>query len=157
MIADISHDLRTPLTSVVGYLNLLKEDGFENKELCKQYTEVINRRIEHMADMINQLFEYTKLIQSDTPLQRKKMDLTTVINYIDYEYQYLLKKTDKSWEVQCPNHAVYVNIDEEKITRAIGNLLENARKYSLPDSKICLNGFIAQTNPERKTIRMALA
>lgn len=139
MIADISHDLRTPLTSVVGYLNLLKEDGFEHKELCTQYTEVIDRRVEHMTEMINQLFEYTRLIQTDTPIRLKKTDLTRTIHYIDHEYRYLLKKTDKKWKVQCPDHSIYINMDEEKIIRALGNLLENARKYSSSDSEIILN------------------
>lgn len=138
IIADISHDLRTPLTSVVGYLNLLKEDRFENREKCIQYVDVIDRRVEHMTAMINQLFEYTKLNQSDVPLHLKKVDLSVIMSYIDYEYQYLLKKSSKRWKIHYPDHPVYVNVDEEKIIRALGNLLDNAMKYSPPNSAVCI-------------------
>lgn len=138
IIADISHDLRTPLTSVVGYFNLLKEDEFEHKELCREYMEVIDRRINHMTSMINQLFEYTKLIQLDTPMKREQVNLTAVISYIDYEYGHLLKTIGKKWTAVYPEYEIFLMMDEEKIMRAFGNLLDNAKKYSLPESEILM-------------------
>lgn len=138
LIADISHDLRTPLTSIIGYVDFLKENEFQDKDKCNQYIEVVDRRLNSLKDMINQLFEYTKLSQTDTPLNLERTNLNTLLSYVEFEYGNIYRKQGFQWKMEVPNHEVYLNLDAEKFMRALGNLLENARKYSLPGTEICM-------------------
>lgn len=142
-IADISHDLRTPLTSIMGYVDLIKENGFESKEKFEQYMEVVDRRLKNLKSMIDQLFEYTKLNQKDFSLVKEKTDLMPLISYMDFEYGSIFKKLGFRWRVNTEKlclekGGLFVNIESQAFLRAIGNLLENAKKYSTKHSEIIM-------------------
>lgn len=139
LIADISHDLRTPLTSILGYVDLLKEEGFSNPEKSKQYLEVVDRRLNNLKLMIDQLFEFTKLNQSDFCLERQDTDLALLLKYIDFEYGTIFQRTGRKWCLKVDQKELPVNLDVGKFMQAMENLLENARKYSNPDSEIVLS------------------
>lgn len=143
-IADISHDLRTPLTSIIGYIDLIKENGFESREKFDQYMNVVDRRLLNLKFMIDQLFEYTKLSQKDFSLTREKTDLMPLISYIDFEYGRIFKKLGFSWAIHIEEssfekgQSIFVNIESQTFLRAVGNLLENAKKYSTPNTEITM-------------------
>lgn len=61
----------TPLTSIIGYVNLIVEDDYQDKEKCREYMEVVERRLENMKEMTESLFSYTKLIQKDYTLKKE--------------------------------------------------------------------------------------
>lgn len=142
LIADISHDLRTPLTSIIGYTELMKENGFNDKEKCGQYLEVIDRRLGNMKTMVDQLFEYTRLTQSDYHLNFQPVKLNKLLDYIDFEYGSILKNLDFKWVIAVEFEEVNTLADEERFMRAMGNLLDNAKKYSPPQTEIRLEGKI---------------
>ncbi|MCB7304059.1 HAMP domain-containing histidine kinase [Bariatricus massiliensis] len=140
LIADISHDLRTPLTSIIGYTELMKEDGFSDKEKCGQYLEVIDRRLGNMKTMVDQLFEYTRLTQSDYHLNLQPVKLNKLLDYINFEYGSILKNMDFKWVMEVEFQDTVILADEERFMRAMGNLLDNAKKYSRPQTEIRLDG-----------------
>ncbi len=144
MIADISHDLRTPLTSVMGYVDLVKNRTFENEEQFDQYMDVIDRRLCHMKSMIEQLFDYTKLSQEDFQLKKEKVDLVSILNYVNFEYGTMLKRMGYHWELKLEKKQVWVDVDYERFMRALGNLLENAKKYSIPETLIQVKMSVVQ-------------
>lgn len=142
LIADISHDLRTPLTSIIGYTELMKENGFSDKEKCGQYLEVIDRRLGNMKTMVDQLFEYTRLTQSDYHLGIQPVKLNKLLDYINFEYGSILRNLDFKWALSVDFEEVIILADEERFMRAMGNLLDNAKKYSRPRTEIRLEGKI---------------
>jgi signal transduction histidine kinase len=144
LIADISHDLRTPLTSIIGYTELVTENGFNDKEKFDSYMEVVGRRLGDLQSMIEQLFEYTKLTQSDFQLNKQKTNLTSLLNYVDIEYGNLYKKCGFKWDFAVPKEPVIVELDTEKFMRALGNLLENAKKYAVGGTEISMKVVSAE-------------
>lgn len=143
-ITDISHDLRTPLTSIIGYIDLIKENGFESKEKFEQYMNVVDRRLLNLKFMIDQLFEYTKLSQKDFSLTKEKTDFMPLLSYIDFEYGRIFRKLGFRWAIHIEEspfekgQSIFVNIESQTFLRAVGNLLENAKKYSTPNTEITM-------------------
>lgn len=136
LIADISHDIRTPLTSIIGYVNLIKEDEYQNKEKCREYMEVVERRIGNLKQMTESLFDYTKLIQKDYVLEKQTANLMEMVSELVQEYTYLYKKRGLSLQTKFPKETVWMDIDYSQYARALSNLLDNAGKYSVANSEV---------------------
>lgn len=136
LISNVSHDLRTPLTSVIGYVSLLKENGFQDKEKFDEYIEVVERRMDGLNTLINELFEYTKLTSADLQLDRITVDLISVVNHLIKEYRILYQKTGLEIAYTCNAKECMVDVDLNKMVRVFQNLLDNAKKYAKPGSTV---------------------
>lgn len=139
LIADISHDLRTPLTSVIGYSELIHEKILTDPEKCNEYIEVVNRRLADLNTMVDQLFEYTKLNQADYQLSKNPVDLNGLFYYIDSEYSRIYRNNNLSWKLDVEDRQMTANIDSEKFIRAMENLLSNAKKYAAKGSEVIMS------------------
>lgn len=138
LIADISHDLRTPLTSVIGYSDLIRENALADPEKCKEYIEVVSRRLADLNTMVDQLFEYTKLNQIDYRITKAPVDVNGLLHYIDSEYSRIYRNNRLRWKLIVEDKKITANIDSEKFIRAMENLLSNARKYAAKDSEVVM-------------------
>lgn len=136
LIADISHDIRTPLTSIIGYVNLIVEDDYQNKEKCREYMEVVERRLGNLKEMTESLFDYTKLIQKDYALEKRTINLLKLAGEVVQEYRYLYKKKGLSLQTKFPEKPIWIDIDYSQYARALANLLDNAGKYSVLGSEV---------------------
>lgn len=136
LIADLSHDLRTPLTSAIGYSELIRENAFSDPEKCNEYIEVIDRRLLDMKTMVEQLFEYTKLNQADYILSKKKTNVVSLFQYIDSEYSRIYKNNHLGWNLIIDCEKIEIDLDSEKFLRAMENLLDNAKKYAKKDTEV---------------------
>lgn len=136
LITSVSHDLRTPLTSIMGYVTLVQKNGFDDKEKFVEYMDVIDRRLKNLNTQINELFEYTKLNSLDFSFNIKSMDFIPVIDHFISEYFIILEKEGYNVlkQMEC-NHCV-LQVDTEKMIRVLQNLFDNARKYAKPNSLI---------------------
>ena len=139
LIADISHDLRTPLTSVIGYSELIQENIFIDSVKCNEYIEVVNRRLSDINTMVDQLFEYTKLNQADYRISKRPVNLNGLFHYIDSEYSRIYKNNHLLWKLDVKDEQITANIDSEKFGRAMENLLNNAKKYAVEGSEIIMS------------------
>lgn len=139
LIADISHDLRTPLTSVIGYGELIQEHIFTEPVKCNEYIEVVNRRLADINTMVDQLFEYTKLNQADYQILKKSVDLSGLFYFIDSEYSRIYRNNQLSWKLDTGENRITANIDSEKFMRAMENLLNNAKKYAVKGSEVIMS------------------
>lgn len=139
LITNVSHDLRTPLTSIIGYVDLLKNNGFKDEEKFNEYIEVVERRIGGLNVMINELFEYTKLEFNDKQLDLKNVDIIPPINHLINEYKIIYKKYNLNLNVNSNMESCIVNIDYNKMIRVFENLLDNAKKYAKNNSTIFIN------------------
>ena len=130
LITNVSHDLRSPLTSIIGYVELLKETGPEDRQRFAEYIEVVERRLTGLNGLINELFEYTKLNSADRLPDMEKRDVLELLRHILYEYKILMEAEGLtlSWQLGAESHAAHINT--QQMVRVFQNLLENARRYA---------------------------
>ena len=130
LITNVSHDLRSPLTSIIGYVELLKETGLEDRQRFAEYIEVVERRLTGLNGLINELFEYTKLNSADRLPDMEKRDVLELLRHILYEYKVLMEAEGLtlSWQLEAESHIAHINT--RQMVRVFQNLLDNARRYA---------------------------
>ncbi|MCI8638916.1 MAG: HAMP domain-containing histidine kinase [Coprococcus sp.] len=130
LITNVSHDLRSPLTSIIGYVELLKETGAEDRQRFAEYIEVVERRLAGLNGLINELFEYTKLNSADRFPDMEKRDVLELLRHILYEYKILMEAEGLalSWQLEAESHVADINT--QQMVRVFQNLLDNARRYA---------------------------
>lgn len=136
LITNVSHDLRTPLTSILGYVDLLKQNGFEDKEKFVEYISIIDERSKSLNTLINELFEYTKLNSHDIKLNYSTVEIGSLVEQLSGEYSLIFKKEGLELISEIPEEDIFVYIDIQMIVRALENLLINAKKYSVRNSQV---------------------
>ena len=136
LITNVSHDLRTPLTSILGYVDFLKQNGFEDKEKFVEYISIIDERSKSLNTLINELFEYTKLNSHDIKLNYSTVEICSLVEQLSGEYSLIFKKEGLELISEIPEEDIFVDIDIQMIVRALENLLINAKKYSVRNSQV---------------------
>lgn len=136
LITNVSHDLRTPLTSILGYVDLLKQNGFEDKEKFVEYISIIDERSKSLNTLINELFEYTKLNSHDIKLNYSTVEIGSLVEQLSGEYSLIFKKEGLELISEIPEEDIFVDIDIQMIVRALENLLINAKKYSVRNYQV---------------------
>ncbi|MGL4571636.1 MAG: HAMP domain-containing sensor histidine kinase [Clostridium sp.] len=129
LITNISHDLKTPLTSLVGYLELLNSENIK-KEYKDEYTKIAYNKSLRLKELVNELFEYTMISNNNIKIERAEYNISNLINQIVGES--ILDFLEKNIEIklQNPYKELYFDIDPKLFTRLIENLVKNAEKYS---------------------------
>lgn len=139
LITNVSHDLRTPLTAIIGYLDILKKDDFNDLDEVKEHiTSTYNLSIK-LKKLIDELFEYTKLSSHEVSLQLENVDICSILNQILGEYIPVLESKGLKIISLIPDSELMVDIDIEKIVRVFDNILSNAEKYSYKPSDILVS------------------
>ena len=130
LITNVSHDLRSPLTSIIGYVELLKETEPEDGQRFDEYIEVVERRLTGLNGLVNELFEYTKLNSVGQFPDMEKRDVLELLRHILYEYKILMEAEGLtlSWQLGAESHTAYINT--QQMVRVFQNLLDNARRYA---------------------------
>lgn len=136
MITGISHDLRTPLTSIIGYIELLRTDSFQDKAEYTRFIENTYNKATHLKKMLDDLFEYTRLTSSDTQLDLRMIDLFQLLDQLLFEFEPLAQENGIHIEKDIGDSPIMAYIDSNMIARAIDNLLMNALKYSIKSGTI---------------------
>lgn len=136
LITHVSHDLRTPLTSIIGYLNLLRHDDYVDLEEHKRYIENAYNKTQQLKKLIDDLFEYTRLTSGSVNLSLQTVDLSSLLEQMIVEFEPVAQAhaltVKRVWEPK----QVMARVDVEKFVRAIDNLLMNALKFSLKPGEI---------------------
>ena len=135
LIVYLAHDLKTPLTSVIGYLTLLRDEPQLSPDMRAKYTGIALDKAERLETLINEFFEITRFSLSQMTLQEEQVNLTRLLEQLTYEFQPALREKDLTWEISM-EHDVLVSCDSDKIQRVFDNLLRNAVNYSYPNTPI---------------------
>lgn len=135
LILYLAHDLKTPLASVIGYLNLLRDERQISEELQEKYLSISLDKAERLEDLINEFFDIARFNLTDISLQYSKIDLTRLLEQLAFEFKPMLKEKDLSCSLQMPAEML-LRCDAGKIQRAFDNLLRNAVIYSYPNTEI---------------------
>ncbi|KNF07184.1 signal transduction histidine kinase [Gottschalkia purinilytica] len=136
LITNVSHDLRTPLTSIIGYLDLIRKKSYKTEEEYEEYIETIYNKSQNLNNLINELFEYTKLSNSKIELNYTQMDVCSLLEQLIGEYIPVLDTNNLKVIKQIPHKDIILNVDVDKIIRVFENILTNAIKYSVKPSSI---------------------
>ena len=135
LIMYLAHDLKTPLSSVIGYLTLLHDEGQISPELREKYLAIALDKAERLEDLINEFFEITRFNLSEITLQHSQINLTRLLEQLTFEFKPMLAEKNLTCELQVPEDMT-LRCDANKIQRVFDNLLRNAVLYSYPDTKI---------------------
>ncbi|PEY85528.1 HAMP domain-containing sensor histidine kinase [Bacillus thuringiensis] len=140
LITNVSHDLRTPLTSIIGYIDLLKRGQYDSKAQFQEYLETTYLKSQRLKYLIDELFEYTRLSGIDTKLNFNEADLSGLLEQIVGEYIPIFEKESLIVQKSITEETIPIFIDIEKMVRVYENLFMNAIKYSMKPSElsICL-------------------
>lgn len=139
LVACLAHDLKTPLTSIIGYLDLLlqKKELDENEKI--KYLNLIMNKSLSLQYLINELFEITKLHIKDIKLKKEEINIFELISQIVQDFYPVSFSKEKSIDLKIPNEKVFVYGDKIQLTRAFNNLIKNAISYSLPKTTIVID------------------
>ncbi|QOY35322.1 sensor histidine kinase [Anaerobacillus isosaccharinicus] len=134
LITNVSHDLRTPLTSIIGYADLLRNGQYDSKEKLQEYHETIFNKSQRLKHLMDELFEYTRLSSPDIKLNLSEVELVGIFEQIVGEYTPIFDKEQLCIQKTITVENIPVVVDIEKIVRVYENLFINAIKYSLKPS-----------------------
>src|SRR5699024_7894768 len=136
LITNVSHDLRTPLTSILGYLHLLLDGKFENEEQRNEYVRIAFSKSEQLENLIEDLFAYTKLTDGNLILDRQDVCINKFLDQLIDEITPQAEKRGLSIVKSFPNEPLYAFVDSEQTVRLFENLLMNAINYSKDNGDI---------------------
>jgi two-component system, OmpR family, sensor histidine kinase VicK len=128
-VANVSHELRTPLTTMRSYLEALAEGAWRDEEIAPRFLEVTQNETERMIRLVNDLLQLSKMDSKDYRLNKDWVDFTQFFHRIIDRFE-LTKERHITFKRELPNKAMFVEIDEDKITQVIDNIISNALKYS---------------------------
>lgn len=135
LVVYLAHDLKTPLTSVIGYLTLLRDESQISEELRTKYFAISLEKAERLEDLINEFFEITRFNLTTLTLDLSSVNLTRMIEQTIYEFKPMF--SEKS--LQCAISAapdIMIKCDANKLQRVLDNLLRNAVNYSFSSTTI---------------------
>ncbi|MDE7312295.1 MAG: HAMP domain-containing histidine kinase [Eubacterium sp.] len=137
LIVYLAHDLKTPLTSVIGYLTLLKDEPHISGEIRARYTGIALDKAQRLEDLINEFFDITRFNLTALTLEPESLNLSRMLEQIVSEFEPVLAEKGLVWKTEIlPN--VSISCDVDKIQRVFDNLIRNAVNYSYEETEITL-------------------
>ena len=137
LIVYLAHDLKTPLTSVIGYLTLLRDEPELSPVMRARYTGIALDKAERLEDLINEFFEITRFNLSHMELDRRPTDLTRMIEQVVSEFGPMLAEQNLTCRADLPPKLPCA-CDPDKLARVLDNLLRNACHYSTPGTEVTI-------------------
>ncbi|AZV45626.1 cell wall metabolism sensor histidine kinase WalK [Peribacillus asahii] len=128
-VANVSHELRTPLTTMRSYLEALADGAWEDKELAPSFLNVTQNETERMIRLVNDLLQLSKMDSKDYRLSKGWVNFNKFYDHIIDRFE-MTKNDDITFVRDIPNENYYVDIDEDKITQVLYNIISNSLKYS---------------------------
>ena len=135
LIVYLAHDLKTPLTSIIGYLSLLDEEKNLSTKQKNKFIKIALEKSNKLEELINELFEITKYNSETLTIKKEKLNLTLLINQVIEEFYPILKEQNKEINFSTQKD-IFIKADSIKMARVFNNLIKNAINYSYDNSKI---------------------
>jgi len=138
LITNVSHDLKTPLTSIISYVHLLAQE----KDLplhVNDYVEILLQKSERLKNLIQDLFDLSKASSYNIALDLEKIDLALLIKQTLADMEEQIAASGLAFRLNIPNEPVYIVSDGKKLYRVWENLIANALKYSLTGSRVFID------------------
>jgi len=135
LITNVSHDIKTPLTSIINYVDLLKRENIQDPKV-NNYIRVLEQKSQRLKNLIEDLVEASKASSGNVALEREKIDFCQLVKQIDGEFQVRFQEARLQMVTTVPENSVYINADGRRVWRILENLYQNALKYAMKDSRV---------------------
>ena len=134
LITNVSHDLKTPLTAIITYLDLLKQDGLTEEEQ-QEYIQILDQKSTRLKQLIEDLFEVSKLNSNNVQLEISEVDIVQLIKQAIIEFGDRFRDAGIEMVTKVPEESILLNLDGQKMYRVFSNLYENTLKYGLSNTR----------------------
>ena len=139
LITNVSHDLKTPLTSIINYVELIKKEENISPEYLKDYINVLDSKSKRLKVLIEDLFEASKASSGNIELNMEKIDLIQLLRQSIGELEEKLSEANLDLKINVPEEKIYVRADGRRLYRVLENLLSNISKYSLSNTRVYID------------------
>ncbi|MEN2259117.1 histidine kinase dimerization/phospho-acceptor domain-containing protein [Paraclostridium benzoelyticum] len=138
LITNVSHDLKTPLTAMINYISLMKNEDIQ-PDYIKDYIQVLDKRSQRLKVLIEDLFEASKIGSNNIELDIEKTDINQLLTQTLVEMEEYIGESKLEFIVNTPDHEVYILADGKKTFRVFENIISNILKYSLEGTRVYLD------------------
>lgn len=135
LITNVSHDLKTPLTSIINYTDLLKKEKIEN-ENAQKYIEILEEKSKKLKNLTEDLIEASKISSGNETVNLEKLDLKEMVLQANGEFAEKFEEKNLDVISNLPQEAVIMDLDGKKMWRVLENLYQNVYKYSLENTRV---------------------
>ncbi|MCT6925217.1 HAMP domain-containing sensor histidine kinase [Metasolibacillus sp.] len=135
LITNVSHDLRTPLTSIITYTDLLKKPDLSEEERSK-YIDILDKKSARLKTLIEDLFDVSKMASGNVELLKQRVDLAQLLQQAIGEHEEAFVTANLDMRVNIESQPIFAYVDGQKWWRVIDNLIVNAQKYSLQGTRV---------------------
>ena len=135
LITNVSHDIKTPLTSIINYVDLLKKEEMPN-EKAKEYLDILDKKSQRLKRLTEDLVEASKASSGNIKLNMEKLDVKELIKQISGEFEDKLKEKKLDLILSMPEEETFVMADSRYLYRVVENMYSNIIKYALPSSRV---------------------
>lgn len=149
LIANVSHDIKTPLTSIISYVEILKqEDGLP--DYVKDYIKILDEKSQRLHQMVQDVFAVSKAASGELPMQMEELDFGKLLWQTLADMEEQIRSSDVTFRTEIPDAPVMILADGQRMYRVFQNLFQNAIKYSLQGSRVYVtlevDGQLAQAS-----------
>ena len=135
LLANVSHDLRTPLTMIKGYAEIIRDTSWDDEEQCSADIAVIVRETDRLTELVNEILEYSELKMGEHTEEFEQLDLSTLIEKVCDSFENLYKHKDEKIERKI-EEGILVNGNSSRLERAVYNLIDNAFRHTDDSRKV---------------------
>ena len=141
-IAALAHDIKTPLTSIINYVNLLKQENFEDPRL-KRYLEVLDAKSQRLKTLTEDVVEASKVSSGNITLEFMNINLVEMIQQTSGEFEEKFKERNLTEVMSLPDHEVIIRVDGRRLWRVLANVYNNAAKYAMEGTRIYADVYVS--------------
>lgn len=138
LISNVSHDLKTPLTAIITYIDLLKDKNLSGEKRI-EYLEVVDRKSQRLQELIEDLFEMSKASSGNITLNYEQVDIVSLMKQTLFELDDKVKESSLIMKNNFPEEKIVLQLDSQRTFRTFENIIINATKYAMPNSRVYLD------------------
>jgi len=147
LITNVSHDLKTPLTSIISYTDLIAREK-DLPDNVKEYAQILLEKSERLKTIIQDLFELSRAASGDIVLDMERIDLVKLLEQTMADMNEQIEASDLVFKIKTPDTPVYIMGDGKRLYRVFQNLISNVLKYSMKSSRV----YISVTTQDNRAI-----
>lgn len=141
LITNVSHDLKTPLTAIITYIELLKDENITPEQRA-EYLQILDKKSLRLKVLIEDLFEVSKVSSGNVTLNPVDIDVCNLLKQVSLELSDKMEASELNVKMNIPNERIVANLDSQKTYRVFENLLSNVAKYSMPGTRVYVNCYV---------------
>lgn len=147
LITNVSHDIKTPLTSIVNYVDLLKRENLGN-ENARNYIRILDEKSQRLKQLTEDLVEASKITSGNVKLDMQKIDMVELLYQTGGEFNERFEARNLTIVTKIPNKSMYIYADGRQLYRSLENLYTNAAKYALENTRV----YVELSNNDNKVV-----